>query len=110
MLNSLDEYEDVYEICRKTTDKDFAANMKTFLDLSIWLIKTSYPPMKIAKVKPHLDEATGRSPENLRRESMEDIFGYVKSNRRELSATREKRHEILSDLTNEMMSMTDFRR
>jgi len=110
MLNSLDEYEDVYSICRKATGAQFDSNMQKFLELSTWLIKTSYPPMKIAKVKPSLDEAASVNSEDERRESMEDIFGYVKPNRSELSATREKRHEIISDLSNEMMSMTNFRR
>lgn len=109
MLNYLDEYEEAYETCRTTSASEFATALEIFLDLSTKIIRMSYPPMDVAKVKPHLDNAASEISEESSRENAEKIFEFVETNRPELKGRREWRQDIL-DLWNEIESMTDFRR
>jgi len=109
MLNYLDKYEETYETCRTTTGSEFAAALENFLDLSTKIIRMSYPPMDVPKVKPHLDNAASEISEESSRENADKIFEFIEANRPELKGRRGWREDIL-DLWNEIEPMTNFRR
>jgi len=109
LLNELDNYNEVYEICRKATGLEFEKSIGIFLKSSVDIIKISYPPFDIPKIKPHLDKVARRMLEEERREEMENIFNIVSANRPELGAIRENR-QYMRDLSNELGLLTSFRR
>jgi len=101
LLKKLDDYNEIYEICRKATSFAFNESIQVFLKSSLDIIKISYPPMDSHKIKPHLDKASREIPEEDRREEVENIFNIVNANRPELDAIRENR-QYVRDLANEL--------